>query len=208
MAPLATVQRSRPWTAETTRPQDIRFPSDLPLLHALKLAAPQDMYTDQLAGRTASHLASWREITSNPWVLQAVSGYRLDFRAQPYQSYRPVTVEQDWQLTRILENGTIEEVGPRKDGFYSSLFLVPKKSGQMRPVINLRQVSEISALQDGGHPCSERPPPPGRLAYENRPQGCHPNVCPGQKVPEVLVAKASIPIHLPPFRPFVSTQNF
>ena len=152
VAPLAMVQPSRLWTAETTRPQDIRFPSDLPLLHALKLSAPQD--TNQLARRTASHLASWRKITSNPWVLQVVSGYRLDFRAQTYQSYRPVTVEQDWQLTPIdkevqtlLEKGAIEEVCQRNDEFYSSLFLIPKKSGQMQPVINLRPLNQFLRYQ-------------------------------------------------------------
>ena len=29
------------------------------------------------AGNLANHIANWREITTDPWILEAVSGYRL-----------------------------------------------------------------------------------------------------------------------------------
>ena len=42
-----------------------------------------------------------------------------------------------------MEKGAIQEVSENEDGFYSRLFLVPKKDGQMRPVINLRPLNQF-----------------------------------------------------------------
>ena len=44
----------------------------------------------------------------------------------------------------MLQKGAITEIPQveAKQGFYSSLFLVPKKDGGMRPVINLKRLNE------------------------------------------------------------------
>ena len=41
------------------------------------------------------------------------------------------------EVQKLLEKGAIQEVSEDEGGFYSRLFLVPEKDGQMRPVINL-----------------------------------------------------------------------
>ena len=43
----------------------------------------------------------------------------------------------------MIQKGAVEEVDPRSsvEGFYSRLFLVPKKDGKHRPVINLRPLN-------------------------------------------------------------------
>ena len=43
----------------------------------------------------------------------------------------------------MIQTGAVEEVDPRSsvEGFYSRLFLVPKKDGKHRPVINLRPLN-------------------------------------------------------------------
>ena len=35
------------------------------------------------AGNLANHIANWREITTDPWILEAISGYRLELASQP-----------------------------------------------------------------------------------------------------------------------------
>ena len=82
--------------------------------------------------------------------MQAIKGYKLEFKDQPQQSHRPQTVETSHQsrviseeVQKLLEKGAIQEVSENEDGFYSRLFLVPKKDGQMRPVINLRPLNQF-----------------------------------------------------------------
>ena len=84
-------------------------------------------------------------------MLETITGYRLDWRSQPNQFHRPVTGSLNHlqssaiaeEIPRLLEKGAIEEVPTRRQGFYSRLFLVPKKDQQMRPVINLRPLNNF-----------------------------------------------------------------
>ena len=46
------------------------------------------------------------------------------------------------EVTELLQKRAIEEVKP-SHGFYSNLFLVPKKDGGQRPVINLKALNEF-----------------------------------------------------------------
>ena len=96
-------------------------------------------------------MEAWEKITSNQWILQVVSGYKLEFIAQPHQSHRPVSVETGRQaqlvsgeIGKLLEKGAIQEVrGDTQEGFFSRVFLVPKKDGQVRPVLNLRPLNQF-----------------------------------------------------------------
>jgi hypothetical protein len=49
----------------------------------------------------------------------------------------------DTQVAALLEKGAIEEVAlhPPTLGFVSNIFLVQKKNGKMRPVINLKKLN-------------------------------------------------------------------
>ena len=46
------------------------------------------------------------------------------------------------ELRLLLEKGAVTPVPDSQGGFYSNLFLVPKKNGQMRLVINLKRLNE------------------------------------------------------------------
>ena len=71
-------------------------------------------------------MAAWKKIISVQWVLQAVSGYRLEFTSQPQQSHRPVTVQSGHkaavisdEIGKMVEKGAIQKVkGRMTDDFF------------------------------------------------------------------------------------------
>ena len=103
------------------------------------------------AGNLANFLLSWRSITSDPWVLEAVSGYHLEFCTKPVQTKLPnppiLSVADkeiiDEELHKLLHKGAIEQAPYCKDQFISNMFLVPKKTGDLRPVKNLKSLNEF-----------------------------------------------------------------
>ena len=104
------------------------------------------------AGRLTLFLKNWSRVTQDQWVLNTIQGYRLELLREPVQTIRPrgvivSTSEQsliDEEIQKMLQKGAITEIPQveAKQGFYSSLFLVPKKDGGMRPVINLKRLNE------------------------------------------------------------------
>lgn len=76
-------------------------------------------------------------------------GYTLQFRRRPPRFSKIVpTIVRDAvramalsrEICSLLEKGAIEKVHPlvQRDGFYSTYFLVPKKDGGFRPILDLR----------------------------------------------------------------------
>ncbi|XP_068742111.1 uncharacterized protein [Montipora capricornis] len=103
------------------------------------------------AGNLLHNLDVWRKITSDPWVLEAVSGYHLEFDSLPVQSVlpRPPPFSErekqliDEEITRFLTKGAIRKVSSCPYEFISNIFLVPKKTGDLRPVINLKPLNQF-----------------------------------------------------------------
>ncbi len=89
----------------------------------------------------------------SPWVLRTVrSGYTLQFGRNPprfngvhlteVNSASKASVLQQ-ELSSLLQKGAIEEV-PQSDieqGFFSRYFLVPKRDGSLRPILDLRRLN-------------------------------------------------------------------
>ena len=73
------------------------------------------------------------------------------FLLEPQQRMRPYTpqyfVEQSQliveEIKELLGKRAIAEVHNARGGFYSNLFLVPKKDGWQRPVINLKALNSF-----------------------------------------------------------------
>ncbi|XP_075340396.1 uncharacterized protein LOC142399558 [Odontesthes bonariensis] len=97
---------------------------------------------------------SWEGIVPDPWVVTMVAhGYRLQFRRRPpvFSGVR-ITAVRDPILKSVLDNevrelllkGAISEVPPsaQRAGFYSKYFIVPKKDGSHRPVLDLRPLNQ------------------------------------------------------------------
>ena len=99
------------------------------------------------AGRLSHFLNFWKQITSDQWVLRVVeSGYRMKFvREPPRTGVRQTSLLRggDVLLDEVAElcaKSAVEPVPPgqEKDGFYSTYFVVPKKDGGVRPILNLK----------------------------------------------------------------------
>ena len=102
-----------------------------------------------LAGRLRGYIDAWKVITRDQWVLNTIKGYQIDFLSEPQQNILPhtpqVSVEQslliEEEIKKLLGKGAIMEVCNPRGGFYSNMFLVPKKDGGQRPVINLKALN-------------------------------------------------------------------
>ncbi|XP_078616244.1 uncharacterized protein LOC144884664 [Branchiostoma floridae x Branchiostoma japonicum] len=104
----------------------------------------------QVAGRLQHFLPQWQAITSDAWVLQAIQGLKPQLTGRPIQRVAPreqnrSTEETDLiskEIQSLLQKGAITEVLPTPGEFVASLFLVPKKSGGWRPVVNLKPLNQ------------------------------------------------------------------
>ena len=96
-----------------------------------------------VAGRLASFADTWKVLTEDLWVLNTIEGYQIPFKEVPVQALGQVLKRTRGPVEsrdRVPSSEGCHLHNP--EGFYSSLFLVPKKNGQMRPVINLKQLNQ------------------------------------------------------------------
>lgn len=97
------------------------------------------------------HLKNWQKISEDPWILETVSGYRINFDEQPCQEKLPnkilFTPDQwvivDNEVKTLLKKGAIVKSFHEPDEFISNLFIVSKPNGKFRPVLNLRYLNEF-----------------------------------------------------------------
>jgi hypothetical protein len=102
------------------------------------------------AAQLPRHFKQWEELTSDPEILNIVSGLKIPFRCVPFQKHPQITRALpesvpilDTEVQSLLEKGAVCQVPQTKDAFYSRLFLVPKKGGGMRPVIDLSSLNQF-----------------------------------------------------------------
>ncbi|CEP18222.1 hypothetical protein [Parasitella parasitica] len=98
----------------------------------------------------------WKNITNNSFVINTIQhGYHIPFLTTPPTtttptSITPFSVEQatliDQAIQDLLAKSAIEKVSPQQvqqtPGFYSSMFVIPKKNGGVRPVFNLKRLNQ------------------------------------------------------------------
>ena len=97
------------------------------------------------------HVKNWEKITNDPWVLQAITGYRIEFDEQPVQHHIPNEIpfnQEQWaivgnEVKELLRIGAIVPSESEPNEFISTIFIVPKPNGKFRPIINLRYLNEF-----------------------------------------------------------------
>jgi hypothetical protein len=96
------------------------------------------------------NFSAWLKITKDLWVLDTVkNGYQIEFNVFPQgssfmneiQFCKQKTEIVSTEIDKLLMKGAIKEVDAVEDQFISNLFLVPKKDGSFRPVINLKKLN-------------------------------------------------------------------
>ena len=80
-----------------------------------------------------------------------VQGYSLELTCTPYQRGAPCPLSNQHQpaveeeVQKLLTKGAIKKVEPCPGQFVSRLFLIAKKDGSFRPVVNLRPLNQFMA---------------------------------------------------------------
>ena len=108
-----------------------------------------------MGGRFAHFVEQWEELTDNKWVLSIVrNSFRILFRLPPPLSVVPISMSQ---ASSLLLQEKIEELFRKRavervqdsgtPGFYSQLFLMPKKNGKLHPVIDLSILNQYIRKQ-------------------------------------------------------------
>ena len=117
-----------------------------PPLRNIEVQAPLPLPLPNIpvGGRLAHFAQNWAEITDDKWVLSVVrKGYRILFLKHPILSADPVFFQQplsqhlEEEVASLLSKGAVEEIIPECPGYYSRIFLVPKKNGKLRLIIDL-----------------------------------------------------------------------
>ena len=100
----------------------------------------------------ARHRTQWELCGASPWVLRTITkGYRLQFAMRPpafsevlfSEARGPAAEVLQTEIQSLLEKKAIVEVPVTKSrsGFYSRYFLVKKKGGGLRPILDLRALN-------------------------------------------------------------------
>ena len=103
-----------------------------------------------VAGRLLQFKNFWFTINSRAWVRDIVSqGYRIPFKTIPkFNSVRVTPISGVYknvlleEVQTLLQKGAIEQIQDRpQEGYFSMYFLVPKKTGDLRPILNLKPIN-------------------------------------------------------------------
>jgi hypothetical protein len=94
-------------------------------------------------------------LTSDPDILETVSGQRIEFNQNPVQLNLPVqpnySCQQgqfiDSEIQSLLKKGVILESTHEPNEYISPIFLRPKKDGSHRMILNLKCLNQSVTYQ-------------------------------------------------------------
>ena len=120
----------------------------------LEILQPNLIQKAPQTGRLNHFIPQWMMLTQDPWVLQTIQGHHIEFMSPPVQHSwpgmpglpPPQEKVLDQEMKELLAKKAIHEVlthTPSNRGFISSIFIVPKKDGGNRPVINLKPLNQF-----------------------------------------------------------------
>ena len=161
-----------------------------------------------------SHLPAWYQITDNPWVLQCVQGYHLEFGGVLPPDNWPLnspnlTTEQSHTLDQEIQ-GLLQKKCHRKGsghkGFLQSDVHCAQKRQRLEANYQLETPQFLPGsppLQNGGYQQSERRTAEGRLHGKDRPGRSLPNgadLSATSQLPEISLEGRELSLQVLPFR--------
>lgn len=104
-----------------------------------------------MGGRLCLFINNWKNITSDPFVLHCIQGYKIPFARPVFQYKYPkvvLTSHSEFSnfakaIENLIEKGAIKTCNFAPDQFLSSYFLVPKPDGSMRFILNLKDLNSF-----------------------------------------------------------------
>ncbi|XP_068739614.1 uncharacterized protein [Montipora capricornis] len=108
------------------------------------------------AGQLREHVSAWESLTSDPFILDAIKHYHIEFKSEvPYQAQEPRHIYAslsdkeviDGEISKLLLKGVIERTCLTGNGFVSNVFVRPKKDGTYRMILNLKSLNEFVVYQ-------------------------------------------------------------
>lgn len=90
-----------------------------------------------VGGRVSCFTTNWAKISQDPWILETVSGHRLELAGTPTQERVPGSPVMDpvkaellsEEVQSFVSKGAITSITDDGDGYVNQLFLVPKSDG-------------------------------------------------------------------------------
>ena len=224
--PTTTAKEHKGQRQETIQPAKLKQAVDT-IVHIDSLACLHKTlnHTLHLSGlppmcRLPHCIVNWQNITTDQWVLQVVNGYKLELVSAPIQTSQLVAMatrnDQDLvgqEVQKLLDKGAIKIVDPCPNQYLSRIFLVPKRDGSFRPVVNLKPLNQFIAtvhfkmkslammkdlLREGDWMAS------------NIPEGCLPvgrNLGGAPEVPEVYMEAHSVRVSVSSIQSKQCTQD-
>ena len=115
-------------------------------------SAPQVRTNPALQNPLTRCIEQWRLLGASPWVLRTIAkGYKLQFATRPptfekvifSHAVGPAAEILRTEIRTLIDKRAIREVPPHQslNGFYSRYFLVKKKGGGLRPILDLRALN-------------------------------------------------------------------
>ena len=106
-----------------------------------------------VGGRLKLFIQNWCKITTDPHVINAVNGYRLEFseetgapsRSEPPYLFRCNKTEEigiDQEIAKLFDKGVIEPCHRETGEFVSNIFTRPKKDGGTRIILDLSDLNK------------------------------------------------------------------
>jgi hypothetical protein len=106
-----------------------------------------------VGGRLQLFSSFWIKEVNDIWVTDVVTkGHSIEFKTKPSLSQKVRwTIIHDPQKSQVLaeeiqsllEKDAIEPVDPLSPGYYSTFFVVPKRDGGHRPILNLKPLNKF-----------------------------------------------------------------
>ena len=108
------------------------------------------MSSQNLGGRLKHYVEFWHTITDDDFIIQCIKGVKLDFQNLSAQSkpMPPINcsisekVKIDGEIKKYIDSGIIKEIEHCKGEYVSQIFPRPKKNGNVRIILNLRNLNE------------------------------------------------------------------
>ena len=102
-------------------------------------------------GCLTAYQAKWENITSDPEILQTITGHKIKFWTAPVQYNFPGCIPFstreayiiDQEITNLCAKGVITSCDREANDFISTIFLRPKKDGGHRLILNLSKLNEF-----------------------------------------------------------------